>query len=871
MSGRSSTTTLFTALAGRRDADFKNDDEKYGTSVSIEPHPLLVWRSKLAEVLGGDLGPLLSPESPHSPDEGVAEDVEISPYLPQIHGTRSTSSSPTRSSHLGTRTTLGAESVADICDTAKHDFAKSLHEKSDKWFGLTSTSGSGGAGSQYSGGDKETNSDSPCLIEVELGFSTANEAARTELAKVVSLVYGVDDAAPEDADDEDSAPQGSSQNFGSSGKKGGDGKGKNGKGNGKANGKQHADGKKSVKGMKGKKNGKKGNGTANGIEAAGPHSNFCSTRKQVGRNAHRRRKMWSSNTQRAHFLDQLDTDASLQREFVQEIYTFFKAYGPGSSDYSASTASTSTADKNTGGSSAATVATPYSHIRDSIIDKDILKCESRLSWTVRSAKRQALWYRGRYNKYSREVSQTVWHLGDDNDAPITAAKSKDYTVDYTKEQEEGEHDQSAEPDSKRRKVDSQLHRENSSTTTKTETTLATTTPAPASTTTKTEYSVEELIALGLQSAFGPSSNADPSSDHSSSSSPIFKFHAAGREDVDVRMLGAGRPFILEITDARRRLGEAELTDLWKDFGVGKSSRGALNSNFADVETSSGRLKRQPLVTTPPVVVEGTSTTATAATRSPLDITRLDTTSVNCLGNASTEKTTVVLDEEHTLYTLAGALVRVRHLRPCSKEYFQRLQKSSEEHTKVYGCLIESSVPLKASKSSKSSAATASNSRQSQKEHSASAATSSKNNSTTAYQEEDERRILDFLTQRLIKTSSFPIRLKQQTPFRVLHRRPNLIREKEILEIKDVQLVFDSDEETKNQVDTSSKNTAAATKTTNKFRVKVHASAGCYIKELVNGDFGRTKPSFRDLLFPDRTEPVELEMLALDVEDVIDEE
>ena len=32
---------------------------------------------------------------------------------------------------------------------------------------------------------------------------------------------------------------------------------------------------------------------------------------------------------------------------------------------------------------------------------------------------------------------------------------------------------------------------------------------------------------------------------------IYKFHAAGREDVDVRMLGSGRPFVLEITSPHR--------------------------------------------------------------------------------------------------------------------------------------------------------------------------------------------------------------------------------------------------------------------------------------------------------------------------------
>jgi len=29
---------------------------------------------------------------------------------------------------------------------------------------------------------------------------------------------------------------------------------------------------------------------------------------------------------------------------------------------------------------------------------------------------------------------------------------------------------------------------------------------------------------------------------------LYKFHACGREDVDVRMLGTGRPFVIEATN-----------------------------------------------------------------------------------------------------------------------------------------------------------------------------------------------------------------------------------------------------------------------------------------------------------------------------------
>lgn len=41
----------------------------------------------------------------------------------------------------------------------------------------------------------------------------------------------------------------------------------------------------------------------------------------------------------------------------------------------------------------------------------------------------------------------------------------------------------------------------------------------------------------------------------------YKFHAAGREDIDVRMLGSGRPFMLELSNARNLLSNEELADL----------------------------------------------------------------------------------------------------------------------------------------------------------------------------------------------------------------------------------------------------------------------------------------------------------------------
>uniref|UniRef100_M4BTH9 tRNA pseudouridine(55) synthase n=1 Tax=Hyaloperonospora arabidopsidis (strain Emoy2) TaxID=559515 RepID=M4BTH9_HYAAE len=45
----------------------------------------------------------------------------------------------------------------------------------------------------------------------------------------------------------------------------------------------------------------------------------------------------------------------------------------------------------------------------------------------------------------------------------------------------------------------------------------------------------------------------------------YKFHTAGREDVDVRMLGNGRPFILEILDSCTRTASSNADDSAEDY------------------------------------------------------------------------------------------------------------------------------------------------------------------------------------------------------------------------------------------------------------------------------------------------------------------
>jgi tRNA pseudouridine synthase 10 len=54
----------------------------------------------------------------------------------------------------------------------------------------------------------------------------------------------------------------------------------------------------------------------------------------------------------------------------------------------------------------------------------------------------------------------------------------------------------------------------------------------------------------------------------------YKFHSAGREDVDVRMLGSGRPFVLEIVDPHRAtFGPADLAAM--ETAVNTSHGGAI--------------------------------------------------------------------------------------------------------------------------------------------------------------------------------------------------------------------------------------------------------------------------------------------------------
>lgn len=83
---------------------------------------------------------------------------------------------------------------------------------------------------------------------------------------------------------------------------------------------------------------------------------------------------------------------------------------------------------------------------------------------------------------------------------------------------------------------------------------------------------------------------------------------------------------------------------------------------------------------------------------------------------------------------------------------------------------------------------------------------------------------------------------QQTPLRVLHRRSNRVREKHIYETKTKRLA------------------------SNRIEMRVRCQGGLYIKELVTGDEGRTKPSVASVISA-KVKPLELDVLGVVMEEL----
>lgn len=79
-----------------------------------------------------------------------------------------------------------------------------------------------------------------------------------------------------------------------------------------------------------------------------------------------------------------------------------------------------------------------------------------------------------------------------------------------------------------------------------------------------------------------------------------KFHAAGREDVNVRMLGKGRPFVVELLDSKREtLSEEELKQLEdeinQDDRVGVNNLKVCDKSTFDMLQQNAEAKKKSYV------------------------------------------------------------------------------------------------------------------------------------------------------------------------------------------------------------------------------------------------------------------------------------
>tara|TARA_B100001769_G_C22018859_1_gene547520 strand:- start:149 stop:1096 length:948 start_codon:yes stop_codon:yes gene_type:complete len=292
-----------------------------------------------------------------------------------------------------------------------------------------------------------------------------------------------------------------------------------------------------------------------------------------------------------------------------------------------------------------------------------------------------------------------------------------------------------------------------------------------------EKSVQDLIGNPLLEVFGSKEHA---------------FHGMGREDIDVRCLGRGRPFVIEMKEPKlRNIDSVELMKLINDNANGSIEITSLrDSNRSEVV----RLKDTPAEKSYTIrfkllpMNEAEYTVLTA----PLDLTKENKSrSKNRKKRRGDNKrdNTKPLPNE----------IDIEDSNP-SKEELMKMKKAE---------LVELCIQMKLKKSGT-------------KDELIERISNFEEPPANLFEIPEDSVIIDAIM------SLEGVKLAQRTPERVAHRRADLIRRRTVFEVHPPMI---------ETLEDGSK----------VIEVTMRCESGTYVKETVHGDSGRTQPSIASLL------------------------
>tara|TARA_S200000501_G_scaffold83155_1_gene75294 strand:+ start:31 stop:1743 length:1713 start_codon:yes stop_codon:yes gene_type:complete len=292
-----------------------------------------------------------------------------------------------------------------------------------------------------------------------------------------------------------------------------------------------------------------------------------------------------------------------------------------------------------------------------------------------------------------------------------------------------------------------------------------------------EKSVQDLIGNPLLEVFGSKEHA---------------FHGMGREDIDVRCLGRGRPFVIEMKEPKlRNIDSVELMKLINDNANGSIEITSLrDSNRSEVV----RLKDTPAEKSYTIrfkLLPMNETEYTVLT-APLDLTKENKSrSKNRKKRRGDNKrdNTKPLPNE----------IDIEDSNP-SKEELMKMKKAE---------LVELCIQMKLKKSGT-------------KDELIERISNFEEPPANLFEIPEDSVIIDAIM------SLEGVKLAQRTPERVAHRRADLIRRRTVFEVHPPMI---------ETLEDGSK----------VIEVTMRCESGTYVKETVHGDSGRTQPSIASLL------------------------